>query len=40
LIAKLQKLPANAAWSDKQAILTGKITRLATSQSGSRYLQN
>ena len=39
LISKLQKLPANAPWSDKQEILTGKIQKLATTQKGSLYLQ-
>jgi len=39
LISKLQKLPANAPWSDKQEILTGKILKLATTQKGSLYLQ-
>ena len=40
LISKLQKLPSNASWSDKQVLLSGKITRLATTQTGSKYLQN
>lgn len=38
LIEKMQNLPATATWSEKQAILSGNITRLATTQSGSKYL--
>mmetsp|Transcript_7378 Transcript_7378/g.10463 ORF Transcript_7378/g.10463 Transcript_7378/m.10463 type:complete len:124 (-) Transcript_7378:1943-2314(-) len=40
LISRLQKLPSNASWGEKQAILSGRITQLATTQTGSRYLQN
>ena len=40
LIEKMQNLPANASWADKQAILSGNITRLVTTQTGSKYLQN
>ena len=30
LISRLQKLPQSASWADKQEILAGKITQLAT----------
>jgi len=40
IMQKLQKLPTNSPWSDKQEILRGKISKLATTQTGSRYLQN
>ena len=39
MIAKLDKLPDNANQQMKTKILTGAVTRLATSQTGSRYLQ-
>ena len=33
-------MPSSASWTDKKEILTGRITQLATTQTGSRYLQN
>ena len=40
LIDRMQSLPASTPWSEKSNVLRGNITRLATTQTGSKYLQN